>query len=434
MVYMLHFIGLICSCSVTDYSFFRIMDALYERKYLEKKIAYVSVFMGCFLLHMLIAWQSMPVLNLGYSMIALCGISFSLYKPSGKNIIVNSIIVIIYLAIIDICVTTVFSIFVNSSAYTVLIQPKSYLLSSVGNAIVVICTNSLFIQALLQCQISSISKILHLYMIFLMVFEFGVFLIFLKCEKNTNINTDLLLLCIGFIILDVGILYLYKKISAQAKYEQKSVLIEQQFEMTAKYYEDLQENYEKTQKTLHDMKKHIQTIQELEHVDKNAQYEYAEEFFDSIENIRPQFVCSDKVVCAIIWNKIQMCERNNIEFEISMQDVLFDFMSKPEVTALFANLLDNGIEACIAADKQEKEIFLRIHSFKDYVIIKMKNTMGTPPKLKNRKFVSTKLGHLGLGTSIMEEIAEKYYGNVNYDYSEEYFETKIILSSGSRYE
>ena len=129
-----------------------------------------------------------------------------------------------------------------------------------------------------------------------------------------------------------------------------------------------------------------------------------------------------------------MCERNNIEFEISMQDVLFDFMSKPEVTALFANLLDNGIEACIAADKQEKEIFLRIHSFKDYVIIKMKNTMGTPPKLKNRKFVSTKLGHLGLGTSIMEEIAEKYYGNVNYDYSEEYFETKIILSSGSRYE
>ena len=100
-------------------------------------------------------------------------------------------------------------------------------------------------------------------MIFLMVFEFGVFLIFLKCEKNTNINADLLLLCIGFIILDVGILYLYKKISAQAKYEQKSVLIEQQFEMTAKYYEDLQENYEKTQKTLHDMKKHIQTIQEL---------------------------------------------------------------------------------------------------------------------------------------------------------------------------
>ena len=179
------------------------------------------------------------------------------------------------------------------------------------------------------------------------------------------------------------------------------------------------------------MKKHIQTINGLEQLDKKTQSEYTDEFVNSIENIRPQFVCSDRVVCAIIWNKIEMCERHGIEFDISMQDVLFDFMNKPEVTALFANLLDNGIEACLASDKEKKEIFLRIHSFKDYVVIKMKNTIGTCPKMKNKKFVSTKLGHLGLGTSIMEEIAEKYYGNVNYDYSEEYFETKIILSSGT---
>lgn len=64
-----------------------------------------------------------------------------------------------------------------------------------------------------------------------------------------------------------------------------------------------------------------------------------------------------------------------------MQDIIFDFMNKPEVTALFANLLDNGIEACLHQTKK-KEIFLRIHSFKDYIVIKMKNTVGTRPKLK----------------------------------------------------
>lgn len=31
----------------------------------------------------------------------------------------------------------------------------------------------------------------------------------------------------------------------------------------------------------------------------------------------------------------------------------------------------------------------------------------------------------------MGEIAEKHYENANYDYSEEYFETKILLSSGT---
>lgn len=429
---MLHIIGLICSCSVTDFVFFRIMDAIYERKYIEKKGIYILAFFGCFLLHMMISHLNIPALNLGYSMIALGLISFILYKPCGKNIFMNSAMVIIYLAIVDTCVTTVFSIFVNSSTYAVLMQPKSYLLSSVGNAIVVICTNSLFIQILQHCQISRISKILHLYMIFLMIFEFGIILLFLKIDANLNSNIALLHVCIGFIILDAGILYLYKKISEQVKYEQRSVLIEQQFEMTTKYYEDLQENYEKTQKALHDMKKHIQTINELEQIDKKTQNEYTEEFINSIESIRPQFVCSDRIVCSIIWSKIESCERYGIEFDISMQDILFDFMNKPEVTALFANLLDNGIEACLASDEEKKEIFLRIHSFKDYIVIKMKNTIGTRPKLKNKKLVSTKFGHLGLGTSIMEEIAEKYCGNINYEYSEEYFETKIILLAGNK--
>lgn len=428
---MFHFIGLICSCSVTAFVFFRIMDSLYERKYSEKRNVYILAFIGCFLLYMMVSLLNIPILNLAYSMLALGIISFVLYRPCGKNIFVNSAIVIIYLAIVDIGVTTVFSIFADSSTYAVLMQPKSYLLSSVGNAIVVICTNSLFIQVLQQCQISRISKILHLYMIFLMIFEFGIFLIFLKNEVDSKNNINLLFLCIGFIILDVGILYLYKRISEQAKYEQKNVLIEQQLEMTAKYYEDLLEDYEKTQKALHDMKKHIQTINELGNLNSKDQKEYKEDFINSIENIRPQFVCSDKIVCAIIWSKIKTCERHDIKFDISMQDVLFDFMSKTETTAFFANLLDNGIEACLATDKGKKEIFLRIHSFKEYVVIKMKNTIGIRPKLKNQKFVSTKLGHLGLGTSIMEEIAEKYYGNVNYDYSEEYFETKIILSSGT---
>ena len=269
-------------------------------------------------------------------------------------------------------------------------------------------------------------------MIFLMVFEFGIFLMFLKNEPHAGSNWELLLLCIGFLVLDAGILYLYRKISEQAKNEKKSLLIEQQQEMTAKYYEDLQENYEKTQKILHDMKKHLQTINELKQLDEETQKEYREEFLKSIEDIRLQFVCSDRILCAIIWNKMQMCERNGIDFDVNMQDILFDFMNKTEVTALFANLLDNGIEACLASKREKKEIFLRIHGFKEYVVIKMKNTIGTPPQMKNNSFISTKLGHLGLGMSIMEEIAEKYCGNINYDYSEKYFETKIILLAGNK--
>ena len=278
VVHMLHFIGLICSCSVTDFVFFRIMDALYERKFPDRKIIYVLIFLVCIPIHVMIAWLCIPILNLGYSMVILCGLSLVLYKPCGKNILVNSAIVIIYLAMIDISVTAVFSFFVDTSTFTALMQPKFYLLSSVGNAIVVICTNSLLIQVLQHYQISRISKALHAYMIFLMVFEFGIFLMFLKNEPYAGSNWELLLLCIGFLVLDAGILYLYRKISEQEKYEKKSLLIEQQQEMTSKYYEDLQENYEKIQKILHDMKKHLQTINELKQLEEKTQKNIGKSF------------------------------------------------------------------------------------------------------------------------------------------------------------
>ncbi len=50
------------------------------------------------------------------------------------------------------------------------------------------------------------------------------------------------------------------------------------------------------------------------------------------------------------------------------------------------------------------------------------------PIYKNGEFISTKSNHMGMGMSILEELADKYDGNLNCDYSEVHFETKIILS------
>ena len=82
--------------------------------------------------------------------------------------------------------------------------------------------------------------------------------------------------------------------------------------------------------------------------------------------------------------------------------------------------------------EKKRRFFCEYIVLKNMLLIKMKNTIGTPPQMKNNRFISTKLGHLGLGMSIMEEIAEKYCGNINCDYSEEYFETKIILLAGNK--
>lgn len=422
---MLRLIGIICSCIVTGHSFFETMETLYEKKYVNARNIYLGAYILYIILSTGIAWLEIPILNVAASMFALCVLSKVLYKAQRKNILINSGFMIIYLAIVDIVVTVTLSAFLQSSTYSILINSKYFFLSGIGNSIIILCTYKLVIQILQRCQINVTSKLLHFYMIFLMFFEFGILCYFIKHEIEKENNILLLLISLGLVILDAGIIYLYKILSREADLKKRTELVEKQLEMTKKYYEGLQENYEQMQQIMHDSKKHIQVLCELNDIDK---IKYGKELITSIAEIQPRFQCSDKIVCAIIWNKMQICEQKGIEFEVNMQDVSFGFMDKIEITALFANLLDNAVEACESSSNSKRRIELRVHSFKEYIVIKLRNTMGVLPKIKEGRLVSNKSGHAGLGMTILENLANKYYGNVDYEYSDQYFESKVILS------
>lgn len=422
---MIHLIGLLCSCIITGFVFFRVMGTLYEKKYANNKLIYALAFVVYVVLSIIVVWFKVPILNLGYSAIALCGLSKSLYKVHNKSVFINSGIVIIYLAIADMIATTTFSTFININIYETLQNPKYYLLSSIGNAITILCTYRLIIQVLQHCQISKVSKILNAYMIFLMIFEFWILSYYIRLEVLHDM--PLLFMSAGFVVLDAGILYLYRILSVNALLEKRAELIENQLEMTVKYYEDFQENYERTEKILHDTEKHLEVLKGLKQEDSAFERAYKEELLQSLNSIQQQFRCEDKIVNAIIWNKIQACKQQGIDFEINLPDISFEFMTKMETTALFANLLDNAIEACKSSNVEKKSITLRIHCFKGYVVIKMQNTIGTLPKFRDGKLISTKVGHLGVGMSILESLADKYCGSINCEYTEELFETNIIL-------
>lgn len=423
---MLRFIGIICSSIVTGYSFIETMEVLYDRKYSNSRNLYVGVYVLYIILSTGIAWLEIPILNVLISMIVLCGLSKVLYKAQRKSILINSGFIIIYLAIVDIVVTVTLSTLLQNSTYNILTNSKYFFVSGMGNSIIILCTYKLVIQILQHCQINVISKLFHFYMIFLMVFEFGILSYFIEHEIEQENNILLLLVNLGLVVLDAGIIYLYKILSREADLKKRAELVEQQLEMTQKYYEGLQENYEHMQKIMHDNKKHIQVLCKLDEIDK---INYGKELIASIVESQPRFQCSDKIVCAIIWNKMLICEQKGIEFEINMQDISFAFMNKIEITALFANLLDNAVEACESSSNSKKRIYLRIHCFKEYIVINMCNTIETLPKIRDGKLVSNKNGHMGLGMTILEGLVNKYYGNVDYEYSDKYFETKIILST-----
>ncbi len=427
---MIYLIGLICSCIVTGYIFFEIMGTLYEKKY--SKWIYLAALLLYTFLNILVAWIRQPILNVVYSLSALCALSYLLYDRHGKNVIINSVIVVIYLASVDMIVTAAFSVFTSDSTYIALREPEFFLVSGIANALLMLCTYNLLLHFLLHNQIDRASKFLYLYMIFLAIFEFGSLCYFLQMDSEFESNLSLLMLSIGFIIVDVGILYLYKIYVRNAILETQAELLDQQHKMTEKYYEGLQERYEETQGLLHDLKKHLRVIADIDDCKNNLKDQYASELIDSIDSMQQDFQCSDEILRVIFWDKIQNCKKHGIFLDINMQDIRFDFMDRIEVTILFANLLDNAIEACQRSKKEQKEISLRMHQFKEYIVIKMRNTIGEKPQLEGENLKSAKSGHHGMGMGILAKLANKYCGNLNFDFSEEYFETKIILSVNNK--
>nr|WP_297932674.1 GHKL domain-containing protein [uncultured Blautia sp.] len=429
---MIYILGLTFSCLITGFVYLEILDDLYERKYNERKWLYCLFVLLNTILNVSEAQLGYPLLNIVYSLFVLCLVSLLLYYTERRDVIVNSVMIVIYVSIVDLIVTTIFSTLTQSSAYIVLQDPKFFCVSGIANGLAILCTCHTFSYMLRKRKISNMSASLQAYMIFLLVFEFSLLLYLLPREPDIDNNVIILTFCICFVAVDIGVLYLFEKVSQNFELEKKTQLLMQQRELLVNYHESLQERFIDSQKLLHDMKKHLQVISNMSEKEKTMQKEYTDRLLEEIEDIQRQFQCSDKIVCAILWDKIQICKHDNIELDINMQDIVFDFMEKTDVTALFANLLDNAIEACKKDKQNTSRILLRIHKFKDYVIIKMTNTMSQTPKKTDNRLVSTKEGHTGLGMSILSDLANKYCGNINYSYTDIEFETNIILSTNCK--
>ncbi len=307
-----------------------------------------------------------------------------------------------------------------------------YLISGLANSVAELCTSNLLIQLINRCRIKKIEKVLNVYMVFLMNFEIGILYYLILQNTDVKHNFPLIIVAVGFLILDIGILYLFKTVSIKMMLEQKSILLEQQMSLTIKYYESLQERYDQIQKILHDVKKHIRVMEDVGKYKHSLKIDYGEELIESIESSEQFFYCSDPIVGVIIWDKMQICRHYDISFDVNIQDILFDFMEKTEVTILFVNLLDNAIEACQRMKKKSKQIELRIHLYKHYVVIRMKNSIEYAPKINKGMLISSKVNHLGMGITILSDLANKYCGNLNYDYTNEYFVTKMILSTTNK--
>ena len=198
----------------------------------------------------------------------------------------------------------------------------------------------------------------------------------------------------------------------------------------ARYYKMLNVQNENQRILIHDIKKHLQSIDML-----NEQKEYAKisayirQLVLSPDLKEFSRLCDHEMLNSILCRYMQQCTDSHITFHADIRSGTTDFIAENDITSLFCNLLDNAIAAANDIPDSFIEINTSKHKKTPFVVITVINFCRKNPFLcKGRQLNASKNGH-GFGLKSIRKVVSNYHGNLQMYYNDDMltFHTVITL-------
>lgn len=190
---------------------------------------------------------------------------------------------------------------------------------------------------------------------------------------------------------------------------------------SAQYYEMLLSQHENQSILIHDIKKHLQSINMLndkkEHDKINL---YIHELMRSSDLKEVSQLCDHEMLNAILTRYGRSCLDKHIAFHVDIRSGIINFIADADITSLFCNLLDNAIEAA----EHIPDSFIEVSAYRrektPFVVITIVNSSRKNPfdaqsgKLRTTKFNK---GKHGFGIKSIHKIIVKYHGDIQMYYN-----------------
>lgn len=114
----------------------------------------------------------------------------------------------------------------------------------------------------------------------------------------------------------------------------------------AEYYEMLLSQYENQNILIHDLKKHLQSIELLNEKGKNEKITaYIQSLMNGSDLKETSRICDDAMLNAILSRYQRQCKEKGIDFHADIRSNALVHLHQNDLTSLFCNLLDNAVEA-----------------------------------------------------------------------------------------
>ena len=204
--------------------------------------------------------------------------------------------------------------------------------------------------------------------------------------------------------------------------------IEEKIESDKKILEESNRVFENMNEIRHDLKNHLTIIKgKIKDCDLASCENYIDNIYSKIDDIGSIIHTGNDIVDYLINSKIG--HNNDIRVKISGRAEIFSNIQDTDIVGLIGNILDNALEAVKRLDdKIDKRIELYFLKKNNNRIILCKNSVDHLVLDQNMKLPKTKKGpQHGYGNKIINSIAQKYGGFVEYKDDESMFCIQIIL-------
>lgn len=204
----------------------------------------------------------------------------------------------------------------------------------------------------------------------------------------------------------VGLLWAVAVLARQRRLEQQKQL----YEINKAYYENIEQQQFEVRRLRHDLANHLQILMGLPDELKNA---YIKELVQLPTLQSRLHYCENTVVNAVINAKTDLMEQIKITFTHQVSIPESSCMEKMDLCALFANSMDNAIEACRKLPANSRKITVEAKAEKGLLVYRISNSLPEPLKMKDDLPMTSKKDRTlkGIGLKSIREIVTRYNGH-----------------------
>lgn len=175
----------------------------------------------------------------------------------------------------------------------------------------------------------------------------------------------------------------------------------------------------------HDLKKQLGYLKSH----RVAGDELLAELEDSFENYDSFIQTQNETLSTVLLEKSLVCHRYGIPFSCIADGSGMGFMKELDIYTLFANLMDNAIEASLDPALEHKCINLIVRQQAGFLSIHEENYCTGKPRFADGLPRTSKANerYHGFGTRSMRQLAEKYDGTISMKAEDGVFSVNILI-------